>query len=315
MNINLLQIILGTPVQDADSVNIADSAKVAFSKLAENIVNNPSEVAQEFIKDGIHFGIKVLAACLIYVAGSWIIKRVKKIVTKLLTRRGSDKAIISFVNSLITITSTIILIIISVSTLGVNTTSLVALLAGGGMAIGMALNGTVQNFAGGIMILIFKPFKSGDYIKVNGYEGYVTEVNIVSTKIRTFDNSIIILPNGSLSNGNIDNFSHNKYHRVKWTFDVAYGTESQKVKEVVMEIIMSDPRVIKEDIDLVVTAPYFRINELRDSSVQYCATAWCLVDDYWLLNFDIKDRIYTELPKHGIQFPFPQLDVHIINKN
>lgn len=201
---------------------------------------------------------------------------------------------------------TIVLIIITIGVLGIDTTSFAALLAGGGMAIGMALNGTVQNFAGGIMILIFKPFKAGDYIESQGYSGTVSEVTITSTKLVTTDNRVIIIPNGLMSNGIINNFSNQTKRRVDLTVDVEYGSSSETVKAVLMKLIEEETRVINEP-----AAPFIALSALKDSSVQFTIRIWVNADDYWGVYFDMTEKIYNELPKHGIQFPFPQLDVNI----
>ena len=196
-----------TPEDTAAVSEIQEAAKETI----QHIVTTPvSELVPEFLNSAIHFGIKVLIALLIYALGAWLIKKIRGMLRRIFERRKTEKAIASFVESLTSISLTIILVIITIGTLGVNTTSLAALLAAGGMAIGMALSGTVQNFAGGIMILVFKPFRAGDFIETeNGYSGTVSEVNIFSTKLTTTDNKLIIVPNGSLSNGTINNYSGN----------------------------------------------------------------------------------------------------------
>lgn len=294
----------------ADSVNVADSAKAAIKQFANQLANNPNEVVNDLVESGLHFGLKVLAAIAIYFVGAWIIRRIRNVINRIFQRRETDKAIVTFVNSLISISLTIILIIITVSTLGVNTTSLAALLAAGGMAIGMALSGTVQNFAGGIMILVFKPFKVGDFIKAQGYEGFVHEVNIVSTKIRAFDNSIIIMPNGSLSNGNIDNFSQNELHRVSWNFNLEYGTDFNLAKEKILEIIRRDGRIVNIP-DSEVPVPTVSLTAMKDSTIELTARAWLKVEDYWMVMYDLNEHFYKILPQSGIKFGYPKLDLNI----
>lgn len=288
----------------------ADSARVAVARFASKVANNPEQVMSELIDNGINFALKVLAALAIYIIGAWLIKRIIRLLDRIFKRKNTEPAIVSFVKSLLSITLTIILIIITIGTLGINTTSLAAILAAGGMAIGMALSGTVQNFAGGIMLLVFKPFKAGDYIKTQNYEGYVTEVNIFSTKIRTYENSIIILPNGSLANGNIDNFSHNPMHRISWKVNVEYGSDAEFVIATLLEILNNDSR-IKESLSYKVPTPKVTLSDMKDSSVEFTARAWAKVEDYWDVFYDINKQIYTILPKKGINFPFPQLDVTI----
>lgn len=288
----------------------ADTARVAIENIAKEIASDPNQFIQDLLHDAIAFGLKVLAAIAIYAAGAWLIKRVKKILHRIFERKHTEKTLSSFVTSLVTITLTVLLIIVTIGTLGINTTSIAALLAAGGMAIGMALSGTVQNFAGGIMILMFKPFKAGDYIEASGFSGIVTEVNIVSTKLRTFDNKTIILPNGALSNGNIKNYFERKVNRLEWLVDVDYSSDNATVKEVLMSLLKSDPRVLNDSTEGAAN-PFVALNALKDSSVEYVMKGWVKTDDYWNVMYDMNEAIFTELPKHGISFPFPQMDVHL----
>ena len=300
-------------ISPVDSLpNVPDSAKVMLQNIAQTIASDPDKFLQDLLRDAISFGLKVVAAFLVYIIGAWLIKRVKGVLRRIFEKRNTEKTIASFINSLVTISLTVLLVIITVGTLGVNTTSLAAVLAAGGMAIGMALSGTVQNFAGGIMILMFKPFKAGDYIEALGYSGKVAEVNIVSTKLRTFDNRTIILPNGSLSNGNINNYFEHSVNRLEWLVSVQYATDNEKAKEVMMGILKSDPRILDSSTDGAAD-PFVALNALKDSSVEYTMKAWVKVEDYWDVKYSINEAIFTELPKNGINFPFPQLDVHVKN--
>src|SRR5574344_745904 len=232
-------------VHKPDSLNPVQSEIVS---VAEKIANTPTnELFGELLSNVISFGLKVLIALLIYLVGGWLIKRIKKILTRVFTRRNTDAAIASFVQSIVSIALTIILIIVTVGALGVDTTSFAALLAGGGMAIGMALNGTVQNFAGGIMILVFRPFKAGDFIEAQGFSGTVKEVTIVSTTLVTVDNRNIIIPNGALSNGTINNFSQNEFRRIDWTVDVEYGCNAEETKAMLMDILLADNRILNKE--------------------------------------------------------------------
>lgn len=181
------------------------------------------------------------------------------------------------------------------------------------MAIGMALNGTVQNFAGGIMIIIFKPFKADDFVEVGGYSGTVEEVSITSTKLRTTDNRIIIIPNGVIANGTINNYSHLPLRRLDLTVDVEYGTQADKVCETLNEIIKADGRILTAATEGAAD-PFVSINALRDSSVQFVIKVWVKTEDYWDVNYDFIAQIYDQLPKKGIKFPYPKLDVNILNK-
>lgn len=295
-----------TPV---DTVNVVDSARVALSSLAQEIASDPDKFVHNLIEEGINFGLKVLAALVIYAVGAWIIRRVKHFLSRLFLRKNTEGTLASFVTSLVTITMTAILIIITISTLGINTTSIAALLAAGGMAVGMALSGTVQNFAGGIMILVFKPFKVGDYIEAQGFSGIVADVNIFSTKLRTYDNRTIVLPNGALSNGNINNIFDKPFNRLEWKVNLEYGVDSAKAKEAMMALLKADARILNSGTEGV-GDPCVLLNSLKDSSVEYLMRGWVKTEDYWSVQADMNEAIYTNLPKQGFGFPFPQLDIH-----
>ena len=296
------------PIIPADSLDLKGSAE----KFVEKVTTTPADVLlKELGSDALQFGLKVLAALAIYFIGAWVIKRIKKLLGNIFERRKTDKAIASFTMSLVSISLTILLIILTVGTLGVNTTSLAAILAAGGMAIGMALSGTVQNFAGGIMLLVFKPFKAGDFIEAQGFSGTVSEVNIVSTKLTTTDNRVIVLPNGSLSSGTINNISQNPIRRLEWKIGVEYGSNIDQTRKVILGILNADARVLhgKDAPD----EPNVKLSGLLDSSVEIQARCWVRTDDYWDLLWEVNELIYKELPKNGIDFPFPQLDVHLHN--
>ena len=300
---------------ETSTVNPADTLVTIQDELAavaEKLTTTPVDVLiPELLDKAVSFGLKVLAALFIYTLGIWIIRKVKKIVRRIFERKETDPAIASFVLSILSIAMTIMLIITAVGALGVDTTSLAALLAGGGMAIGLALNGTVQNFAGGIMILIFRPFKAGDFIDAQGFTGTVTEVTITSTKLTTTDNRVIVIPNGVLSNGTINNYSHMPMRRLDLTVDVEYGTSSEKVCEMVMSLIKQDARILDAETSGKAD-PFVALSALKDSSIQFAIKVWVKTEDYWDVNFDLLKNIYEELPKNGIQFPYPKLDVNII---
>ena len=202
-----------------------DSLQTKGAEIAEILRNTPpKELIEEMVTSFIKFGIKLVFALILYFIGAWLIRKSKKFIARVFTRRGADATLTSFMQSLVTAVLWILLIMFMIGTLGINTTSLAALLAAGGMAIGMAMSGTVQNFAGGLMLLAFKPFKAGDYIEAQGFAGVVKSINIVSTKIVTLDNREVILPNGALSNGTINNYSANPLRRIDLTVNVSVRT-------------------------------------------------------------------------------------------
>ncbi len=290
-----------------------DSTQIARVEESLNYLKTTpaDQLFSDLLDKAVSFGLKVLAALVIYAVGAIIIKWLKKLLRKVFQKKGTDKAVETFVLSLISITLMVVLVLVIVGILGINTTSIAALLAAGGMAIGMALSGTVQNFAGGIMLMIFKPFKAGDYIVAQGYNGIVTKVTIVSTYLTTTDNREVIIPNGTLSNGTIDNYSHNPLRRLEWEIGVEYGTDSQAVIDALKEILESDPRILT----VATGAPFdpmYALSAMNDSSVGFIARGWVRQDDYWDVKFDINRRIYDELPPRGVSFAFPHLDVKVI---
>lgn len=290
-----------------DSLNVAEELAALSEKLSTTTV---TELMSELLDKAVSFGLKLLAALAIYFVGAWAIRKIKGIVTRIFERKNTDAAIASFVQSIISIALTILLIIITIGAVGIDTTSLAALLAGGGMAIGMALNGTVQNFAGGIMIIAFKPFKAGDYIQAQGFEGTVSEVSIVSTKLTTVDNRSIIIPNGILSNGTINNYSQNQLRRLDWTVNAEYGTSAEDAKKVLMELLENDDRILNTAKGAPAD-PFVALSSLSDSCIKFVMRGWVRSADYWDVNFDMNEKIYSRLPESGISFPFPQMDVHV----
>lgn len=289
------------------------------------------ELIQKMVNGLISFGLKVGIAILVFYVGRYIIRKLYKMVYNVMTHRHIDQSLTTFVLSLIRMVLYFILVISIIGILGLETSSFLAIFASAGVAIGMALSGTLQNFAGGVLILLLKPYKVGDFIEVNGYTGTVKSIQLFNTVINTVDNKAIILPNGALSTGSINNYSLESYRRVDWTVCLAYGTDLDKAKETLMEIVQSDPRVVKkyiEDDELykqqnlidkrvvsvqnkVERPPFVGLNEMADSSINFVVRAWTHASNYWPLYFDINERIYKELPEKGFSFPFPQMDVHL----
>lgn len=320
MIINLINITNNkmTPklLQAAPADTVSHDLGAEIAAVADKIANTPtSELFAELLDKVVSFGIKVLVAVALYFIGGWLIRRIKKMLQKIFEKHDFlDQAIESFIMSIAGIALWIILIIAIIGTLGIETTSFAALLAGGGMAIGLALNGTVQNFAGGIMILIFRPFKAGDFIEMQGFTGTVTEVTITSTKLTTTDNRVIIIPNGAISNGTINNYSHMPMRRLDITVDVEYGTSSEKTCELLQTLIKQDDRILTAETSGKAD-PFVALSSLKDSSIQFVVRVWVKSEDYWDVNYDLLKKIYEELPKNGVQFPYPKLDINILNRN
>ena len=331
----LLQDVAALTAEVQKDILPTDSVREGARQMIEYAKSNPTGFWHEVGEAMLQFGLKVLAALLIYIIGIWLIGLVKKGLKRMFTRRKTEPTLVSFITSFVSISLTILLVVVSVSTLGVNTTSLAALLAAGGMAIGMALSGTVQNFAGGLMILAFKPFKAGDYIEAQGHAGTVIEVNITATKILTVDNRVVILPNGALSNGTINNYSGRPLRRLEWQVSVSYGVDAKACKEAIYAILNSDKRILQADTDMkklykelnisayqlstvnyrmdAIPAPFAALKSLNENDITFVVRAWVRSADYWGVFFDIQERFYTELPPQGFTFAYPHMDVTMLN--
>lgn len=253
---------------------------------------------------GIEVGKDLLGAIIIYIVGRFIIKQVGRLLARILEKRKLEISVQTFLRSLVSILLNLILAFAIVSRLGVETTSFAALLASAGVAIGMALSGNLSNFAGGLIILVFKPFKVGDYIEGQNANGTVREIQIFHTILTTVDNKVIYVPNGALSSNAITNYSKQETRRAEWVFGVEYGEDFEKVKAVLQRIIDADPRILKNP------APMIALGALSASSVDIKVRAWAKTADYWDVYFDMNKIVYDTFNKEGIGFPFPQLTVH-----
>jgi len=253
---------------------------------------------------GVEAGKSILMAIVIYIAGKFIIKLINRLVRQMLERKGVDSTIQSFLKSFVNILLNVLLIITVISALGVNTTSFAALLASVGVAAGMALSGNLQNLAGGLIILLFKPFKVGDFVEAQGTMGTVKEIQIIHTILLTVDNKEVYLPNGSLSSGSITNYSKMGTRRVDFTVNVEYGTDVEKVMNALKAIAESDERILNEP------APFYAVSALAESSVNFTFRVWVNGADYWPVFFDTNKKIYEEFNRQSIKFPFPQLQIH-----
>ena len=275
------------------------------------------QLIDTLISDMVHFAISLTIAILVFYAGKYIIRKLYNFVYGILHRRQVEASLSTFVLSLVRIVLYFILIVTVIGILGIETSSFLALFASAGVAIGMALSGTLQNFAGGVLILLLKPFKVGDYIEAQGFAGTVTRIEIFNTIICTPDNKSIIIPNGGLSTGSINNYSIQPYRRVDWTVGISYGESVDRARTLLLDLLRKDPRILWEEKTGMpsVKAPVVVVAELADSSVNLSVRAWVASADYWGVYFTINERIYKELPEAGVSFPFPQLDVHTYAQN
>ena len=248
---------------------------------------------------------KLIGSILVWVVGGFIISTLKKAFVKMLEKSGTDASLRPFLLGLVNGLLKALLVITVLGMFGIEMTSFIAILGAAGLAVGMALSGTLQNFAGGVMILIFKPFKVGDVIDAQGYIGGVKEIQVFNTILKTPDNKTIIIPNGGLSNGSMTNYSTEETRRVDWTIGVGYGDDLDKAKEVIKRLCDADNRILKDP------EVFIAVSELADSSVNFTVRAWVKAADYWGVFFEMNENVYKTFEKEGLNIPFPQMDVHV----
>ena len=270
------------------------------------VTTNLDIILRKLFELGVTAGKHLLVAALVFVVGRLIIGIINKLVAKLLSRRHIDASVQSFLRSLVKIMLTVLLIISVIGALGVNTTSFAALLASAGVAIGMALSGNLQNFAGGLVILLFKPYRVGDWIEVQGVQGKVQEIQIFHTLLLQADNKVVFIPNGSMSTAVVVNYTRTDTRRVEWTVGIDYGESVDKAKDVILNTIKADQRIQTDPEPAVLVSP------LADSSVNLTVRVWVKNDDYWPVFHDIYNQIYDQFNAAGISIPFPQQTVHIV---
>lgn len=269
------------------------SSQIDLGKLLEKLMNWGAEIGKD-----------IIGAILIYIIGRFVIKYIMRFITTLLAKRKMEVSVQTFLKSLLSIILNLVLAFAIISKLGVETTSLAALLASAGVAIGMALSGNLSNFAGGLIILVFKPFKVGDYIDAPGGSGTVKEIQIFHTLLATVDNRMIYIPNGLLSSNAVTNYSKQETRRIDWTFGVEYGEDVQRVRDVLQRIIDADQRILQDP------KPQIVLQTLNASSVDVLARVWVKSSDYWSVLYEVNELVYDTFNKEGIGFPFPQLTVH-----
>lgn len=264
------------------------------------------ELISGLISDAAWIVIKILIAVLVYFIGRWVLHRIVHVLDIAFERRQVDQSLRSFLRNTVRVVFMIILFMSVVQALGVNVTSLIAVFSAATLAIGMALSGTAQNFAGGVMILLMKPYRVGDYIMVQGQKGTVREIKLFSTVIATTDNQTIFIPNNSIATSIIDNYSTSEQRRVDWTVGISYGDDVEVAREAILGMLAADERVLQEP-----AVPVVWVSELADSSVKLTVRVWTRNVDYWDVFFEYNEKIYKQLPLRGISFPFPQMDVHV----
>ncbi len=261
-----------------------------------------------FLSDiAITYGLKIIGAIAVWIIGWWVIKLISAGFGRFLNRRNTDENIKPLLKSMVNVLLKVMLTLSVLSMMGIAMTSFVAILGAMALAVGLALSGTLQNFAGGIIILILKPFKVGHLIDAQGYLGIVNEIQVFNTILKTPDNKTIIIPNGGLATSALTNFSIEPTRRVDWTIGIGYGDDSNKADEVIQKLCDSDTRILKDPPVLIA------VSELADSSVNFTVRAWVKAEDYWPVYFAMNKKVYDEFDLEGLNIPFPQMDVHLHN--
>ena len=253
----------------------------------------------------IPWGLNIIFAVIIFIVGKWLVGVITRLAKKIMTKAHMDNILVNFIGSIISSVLLLFVVIAALDQLGVNTTSLIALIGAAGLAIGLALQGSLQNLASGVMLIVFRPFRDGDFVEAGGTMGVVEEIGIFTTKMRTGDNKEVIVPNGQIFGGTITNYSKRETRRVDMVFGIGYGDDIRKAKDIIAGIIEADERILKDP------APLIAVGELADSSVNFNVRPWVKSGDYWGVYFDLNEKIKIAFDDNGISIPFPQMDVYL----
>ncbi|MBE6193532.1 MAG: mechanosensitive ion channel [Rikenellaceae bacterium] len=288
-------LILPDSVQKAQ---LTETVTKIFSTDYNALLNN-------LIEQALWIGLKIVLALAIYYVGKWVTRWIIRILDRSFERRNVDLSLRNFLRSMIKVVMTILVILAAIQTLGVNTSSFLAIFASAGLAVGMALSGTLQNFAGGVILLLLRPYRIGDFITAQGQSGTVKSIGLFSTQLSTPDNRIIYVPNSAISSSIVDNYSQPTTRRVDWKVSISYGDDIDVARKEILAMLTQDKRVLNDPAPIVVLA------ELGNSAVILSVRAWASNADYWDLFWGINERIYKELPQKGIHFPYPQMDIHV----
>lgn len=276
----------------------------------EKILNEGEQYSSYAMDFMMEYGLRLLGGILFLIIGLWIVGIITRAATKMMTKRSFDPSLIPFLKTLISITLKVLVVISVMSMIGIQMTSFIAILGAAGLAIGLALSGTLQNFAGGVIILILRPYKVGDVIEVQGFIGTVHEIQIFNTILKTWDNRTIIIPNAQLSNNSIINYTTEPERKVQWEFGISYADDIDKAKSIIEKTVFTDERVLDKEGEY-----YINVSALADSSVVIRVRATVKGEDYWQFLFDITERVKKAFDKEGITIPFPQRDVHMHQQN
>ncbi|MCK9452729.1 MAG: mechanosensitive ion channel [Bacteroidales bacterium] len=264
-----------------------------------------SSILMDFV---VSYGIKLVGSILFLIIGLWVVARINKMLDKLMQRRHVEASLRGFLSSLLSAILKVVVVITVFGIAGVQMASFIAILGAASVAIALSLQGSLSNFAGGIIILLFKPFRVGDFIDGQGKMGTVEDIQIFHTTLKTTDNKVIIVPNGGLANSSITNFSKKETRRVEWTFGIGYGDSYEKARDILRRLIDADQRIHQDP------EPFIRLTSLGDSSVNIVVRVWLNAGDYWEVFFEMNEKVYKTFSEQGINIPFPQMDVHLHNK-
>jgi len=270
---------------------------------------NTEQIFNQINELVLSYGPKLLGAIAVWIIGTWVIKAICNGFNRMMERNQTDESLKPFLKRLFSTLLKVLLVVSVLGMLGVEMTSFIAILGAAGLAIGMALSGTLQNFAGGVMILLFKPFKVGDVIEAQGFTGKVSEIQIFNTILKSPDNKSIIIPNGGLSTGSMTNYTTEPQRRVDWTFGIGYGDDVDQAKTVIKELCDQDSRILNDP------GLFIAVSELADSSVNFAVRAWVNTEDYWDVFFDLNEKVYKTFDQKGLNIPYPQMDLHLHQAN
>lgn len=299
----IFDFIMATATAASDSINAVAKLDEAIAAVSGLTV---AEVTNIVVTFALSLGWKILKVAVVWLVGRWLTRRLISIVKLLMEKRNTNLTVRTFLLSFIDVVALIILLVIIISILGIDTSSFIALFASAGVAIGMALSGTLQNFAGGVIILLFRPFKVGDFIEAQGQTGTVKEIQIFNTLVQTGDNKTILVPNGPLSTGIINNYSRESLRRVDFSFSISYGDDYEKAKAVLEELIAADSRILNKPAE-----PFIALKSLSASSIDIVVRVWAAQADYWGIYFDMNKAVYETFPKRGLNFPYQTFTVNV----
>jgi small conductance mechanosensitive channel len=271
-------------------------------------LNDLTSNSDEYIQMGIDYGLNFIAALLVFLIGKWVARKITRLMEKTLIKRQVDETLTNFLGNITFAILLTFVIITALGTLGINTATFAAAIAAAGLAIGLALQGSLSNFASGVMIIAFSPFKKGDFVEAGGTSGTVEEVHIFNTVLKTPDNKVVIVPNGAITSDNITNYSKEDTRRVDMVFGIGYDDDIKLAKETLEELLNADDRVLKDP------APKIAVSELADSSVNLICRPWVKTPDYWGLFWDMQEKVKITFDEKGISIPFPQRDVHVFGE-